>query len=208
MKNTTLLLLFLAAPLGALTALQGQVIFPSSDNRVLDNTGDGMGNVSFAADDESDTLNVGDNPDNHVWRSVIKFDLEAAKVQLAAAGRINLQLTLKSRRLQVPRAWLFEVVSIPTDSRVVDIDPSGMRDDFSRKGEVIDSRPGGLLRTGEQITLDVTEQVKAALGTGVFAVRLQLDPSTNRDGVADQVAFYAGSHQVNMESLRPQLVIE
>lgn len=184
------------------------VIYPSSDNRVLDIENNGRGNESRMADHTGEALNIGDNPQNSVWRSILKFDLTPHKDQLANEDSIALRLTVRQRLLQTPREWTFQVVHFYSDvADRIQIAPVQGDDDFSSEGIVIHQQPAGTLRDGSQITIDVTAAVQEALNTsGVLALRLQLDPATNDDGVLDQVSFFAGSHDVNMPALRPQLI--
>jgi hypothetical protein len=196
-------------PFLALTLLHAEdlIIYPSSDNRVLDSDGTGTGNESRADDHQLVALNVGDNANNSVWRSVIKFDLRAQEAQLAKADKVNLRLTVRNRLLQTPREWTFQVVHIPSENadRIV-ISPDKLKDDFGSEGKVIHKQPGGTVREGEQLEIDITAAVKAALiGNGILALRLQLDPSSNNDNALDQVSFFSGSHEVNKPSLRPQI---
>ncbi len=196
-----------AAPLFGQGAVN--ILFPSSDNRVLDTDGSGRGNVSHAEDASGIALNVGDNAQNQVWRSIVKFDLRGEERQVRSAARVILQLTARSRNLKTPRDWKLEIVHIRTGtSAMIDIDPSGQSDDFSAKGTVLHTEPAGAIRTDSVIRVVVTEQVKAALSSGVFAIRLQLDPATNNDDDNDQISFFSGSHGVNPEAVRPQLLIE
>lgn len=199
--------------LSATAPLFGQgavnILYPSADNRVLDTDADGRGNASHGADDAVNTLNIGDNETNNEWRSVVKFDLRGEEAQIRTAARVILQFTVKNRTLKVPREWKLEVVQIKSGSAaMIDIDPSGESDDYSSKGKVLFTEAGGTIKPGALIKFAVTEEVKAALASGLFAVRLQLQPGTNKDGSADQVAVLAGSHEVNAEHLRPQLQIE
>lgn len=185
------------------------ILYPASDNRVLDMHGNGFGDVSHAEDNNSPSLNVGDNADNQVWRSIIKFDLIAQTAALKSASSVTLRMTCRARNLTVPREWQFQVVAIPTSmASMIDIDPLGKSDDYSAKGTVLVTVPAGTIKAGEVFELNVTEAVKKQLSTGVFALRLQMTPATNNDSIGDQFAFYSGSHDVNNPMLRPQLVIE
>ncbi len=209
MKISRLLFAALVGATPALAQPADQIIYPSSDNRVLDVDGDGFGDASHAEDADKDTLNIGDNAKNQVWRSVIKFDLRKAQSQIQAAKRVTLHYTVRVRSIKAPREWTVEVVQIKTRAAdVIEIDPSGIADDFSTKGEVIHSEPSGVLKNGALVSIDVTELVKKAQPSGIFAVRLQLDPATNRDDSDDQIAIFAGSHGINAETLRPRLVID
>jgi len=196
--------LLLAAP-----ALQATPIYPSSDLRVQDVTGNGYGDHAHADDATHEALNVGDNAENHSWRSIIKFNLEEHAEAIRDAGSITFQATVRRRLLQVPKEWTFQVVSFPTEhAESVLISPAGDRtDDYSAEGDVIHSMAGGAIRSGEQLNIDVTQSVKDALESGVLALRLQLDPATNNDDHEDQVSFYSGSHEVNTPHLRPQLIL-
>jgi hypothetical protein len=196
-------LLFLGGSLAA------SPIFPSSDLRVLDLTGNGYGDTSHADDETHPALNIGDNTENQTWRSVVKFDLSEHAAAIRSANRIFFQVTIRSRIMETPRNWGFEIVSFPTrfPGQIL-ISPQGSRsDDFSEDGTVVHSARAGTLRTGEQLRVDVTTQVKAALEQGGIALRLQLDPASNNDGVLDQVSFFSGSHGVNSPHLRPQLIL-
>lgn len=198
------LLLLASAPLMA------SPIYPTADLRIQDSTGNGFGDNSHAEDNVHEVLNVGDNAENQVWRSVIKFDVGQNAEELKAAGNITFQATIRNRLIQVPKDWTFEIVSFPSQfPDAVLFSPSGDRtDEYSAEGEVIYSAKAGTLKTGEQIQIDVTDAVKQALaGDGILALRLQLDPATNEDGVEDQVSFFAGSHEVNTPHLRPQLIV-
>ncbi|MCC5846724.1 MAG: hypothetical protein JJU29_01415 [Verrucomicrobia bacterium] len=198
-------------PLFALTLLQAEplVIYPSSDNRVLDTDGSGHGNESRALDHEGEALNIGDNANDSVWRSILKFDLREQKDALADAEKLHLRLTVRQRLLQTPRDWTFQVLHIPSEhaDRIV-ITPTGDDDEFSRDGKIIHEQPAGTVRSGEQVEIDITDAVKAALaGNGILALRLQLDPATNKDKTLDQISFFSGSHNVNTPSLRPQIIV-
>lgn len=209
MKITRLLIATLVAATPVFAQPAETVIYPSSDNRVLDLDGDGFGDATHADDAEKDSLNVGDNAKNQVWRSVIKFDLRNAQAQVRSAKRIMLHYTVRSRTIKTPREWNLETVHIKTRNvDLIDVDPSGLADDFSSKGEVLHSDPAGTVKSGTVVQIDVTEQVKAAQASGVFAVRLQVDPATNRDDSDDQFAIHSGSHGVNPAPLRPKLVFE
>lgn len=197
-------------PLFALSLLYAEplAIYPSSDNRVLDIENNGRGNESRMEDHTGEALNIGDNAENSVWRSVLKFDLRPHEGRLAAEEAISLRLTVRQRLLQTPRNWTFQVVHFPSDhaDRIL-IAPVQGDDDFSAEGKIIHQQPAGTVRDGAQLTIDVTEAVKSALnGSGILALRLQLDPATNNDGVNDQISFFSGSHNVNTPNLRPQLI--
>jgi len=196
--------LLVAAP-----ALQASPIYPSSDLRVQDVTGNGHGDHAHADDTTHEVLNVGDNAENQSWRAVIKFDLAEQADAIRQADVISFQATVRQRLLQVPKEWTFQIVSFPTEhAESVLISPAGDRtDDYSTEGEVVHSMAGGAIKSGEQLNVDVTLAAKEALETGVLVLRLQLDPATNSDGHEDQISFYAGSHEVNTPHLRPQLII-
>lgn len=204
MKNLFLI------PLFALSCLQAEplVIFPSSDNRILDIENNGRGDESRMEDHTGEALNIGDNDDNSVWRSVLKFDLRPHEAALAREEKITLQLTVRQRLLQTPRDWTFQVVHFPSDrSDQILIAPVRGEDDFSTEGKVIHQQPGGTVRDGAQLTIDVTDAVKQAIDTnGILALRLQLNPATNNDRNLDQISFFSGSHNVNTPNLRPQLI--
>jgi hypothetical protein len=204
MKICSLLLL------SALTVLHAEplAIYPSSDNRILDIENNGRGNESRMEDHTGEALNIGDNPQNSVWRSVMKFDLRPYESRLAREERITLQLTVRQRLIQTPREWTFQIVHFPSDQAdSIQISPAQGPDDFSAEGRLIHEQPAGTVRDGMQLRIDVTEAVRTALNhSGILALRLQLDPATNNDNAQDQISFFAGSHNVNTPSLRPQLI--
>ena len=197
-------------PLFAVSLLHAEplVIFPSSDNRILDIEANGRGDESRMEDHTGEALNIGDNAQNSVWRSVLKFDLRPHAARLTTEDKIILRLTVRQRLLQTPRDWTFQIVQFPSDAADrIDIAPFQGQDDFSAEGRMLHEQPGGTVRDGTQLEFDVTEAVKTALNhSGVLALRLQLDPTSNNDNANDQISFFSGSHNVNTPSLRPQLI--
>jgi hypothetical protein len=188
---------------------QSAVLFPTADLRVLDMDGDGVGDTAHAEDSTHLVLNVGDNRDNQVWRSVLKFDLSAYAGAVESAETIELKLNVRNRLLAVPKDWKIKLIAFDSSSaKHVSIGGGAGNDDFSAPPLFEATEPAGQLKEGAYWTINVTELAKsAARSNGTLALRLELDPGTNYDSAQDQVSFYAGSHGVNSPQLRPQLVL-
>lgn len=198
------------ATLAPFVVAQPKVFEPASDVRIIDSNGDGLGDSTHGGD-EGDSLNVGDNRDGQVWRSVLKFSVGNQRNALAPDEIAVLVLTVKANRLLESGGWVLRVVHVPDagGSSRVRVASGGTRDDYSIPGEVLrDARPVLKAKPGDILTLDVTEQVRADLAAGRSSVfRLELEPGSNGDQRDDQVVFYAGSHEANPPDKRPRLQI-
>lgn len=174
---------------------QTAVLYPTTDLRVIDLDGDGIGDTAHAEDATHGVLNVGDNRDNQVWRSVLKFDLSTYASAVDLAEKIELKLNVRNRLLAVPKDWQIKLIAFESnDANRVLIGGGSDNDDYSAPALAEASEPAGELKEGTYWTINVTEFAKRAVQVnGILALRLELNPGTNFDSVQDQVSFYDGT---------------
>lgn len=183
-------------------------LYPSTDHRMFDAGGDGFADNALDTTNElRDSLIIGDTGANaNVWRSVLHWPLSGNAFNIEDASSIRLQVVVKSVENnpaslgQLDLQWL-----AGAGSGTVSAGQYGLPGVSQGSVDIV------AVAADDRLTWEVGAAVRQALANGesFAAFRLQLDSGfSNGNGLNDRLFFYSGSHDVNIEAVRPTLILE
>lgn len=184
-----------------------RILYPASDHRMFDSSGDGMADNGLDdANELKDKLIVGDTGANgNVWRSVVQIPVggDAFNLQDASSVRFRAVVALiQNDPASLGSLVLERIDSTSTSIRAVQ---------YGAAASAIGSVDVATLSEGDVVEWPVGEAARAAVANGRdwLFLRLRLSPGgSNGDALSDRLLLYSGSDGVNAAALRPALVLD